>query len=311
MSSSSDALEAAYEALHGTVRDIHGRGGRAYAALLRPGLERRFGQFDERMLGFTTFRGFLKDAESRGHIRLHQLPGGHIEALPPEAPESKRAPVIQLSGHAQPTRLIRRDLWRCFVDRTPDWRRIYDRQRRQAFMFPVAEAASDRRDHVELRNLWKSEPTRFCEIDAIASDIQRDWIGQFAESVDNPVARDILLAAAAADEPFEELSQTLLAAPAIAPHWHLFRVAKVAEQIEQWMARNALLLDYWETPAPTLHVTSDVPRVSSEVPSAKADEAGMSEAAIRARVHELVDRLPFAEILNLRLLLSSTLTDRA
>jgi hypothetical protein len=302
------ALNAGLELVGTAVQDIHNRGRRALAAALKPEMQRRNPQFDERLLGFTSFRAFLKEAEGRGIIKLIQTPAGHLEAFPPEHVEERQ--VIHLQTRpSQRARLIRRDLWACFMDWTPGWRRVYNTELREAVMFPEEETPFDRRDHREARTLWRAHPERFRDIDPIGSETQRAWIREFGESIVDAVARTYVLAVAQSSQPFRDFGRALRTLPGLSSHWHQFRIGKVAEAIDAWTARNGLDLDYWEPQEPSVEGGAG----TSSAPSGQthADESGSgmpNEAAVRLQVHAIVDRLPLSELLQLRLPLAYTLS---
>jgi hypothetical protein len=299
-------LDAAIEAVTIAVRDLHARGKQAFAAALKPELQRRFGHFDEHALGFTSFHSFLRAAEERGNIKLVAV-GPHVQALPPEVASPVRIQVADQTIRLEPAKLIRRDLWRCFMDWTPGWHRLFDVERGEAVMFPEKESPLDYRDHVEARRVWRENPERFREIPAIERETQLGWMRQFAASLDDRIARSLITAAAEDEYPFREFTRVTRTVPGIAAQWNRFRVAKVAETIEAWAARWGLPLNVWEpvvsSAAPAPERTLDA--TSATVTTAVLDEN--MESAIRQRVHRIVDRLPVTELLKIKFSIEYTL----
>ncbi len=303
----SAALDAAIDAVDAAVRDLHVRGKQAFAAALKPELQRRFGHFDEQALGFTSFHSFLRAAEERGVIKLVAV-GPHVKALPPDAESPSGQQLSRPTNRREPTRLIRRDLWRCFMDWTAGWRRLFDVERGEAVMFPETETPLDYRDHVEARRIWREHPERFREIPAIDPETQKGWMREFAATLDDRVARALVIAAVEDDYSFREFTKVTRTVPGIGVHWNRFRVAKVAEAIEGWAERLGLHVNVWEPvvqsrgPAPERVMEAD-----GGYPQPTTILDASMESAVRERVHRIVDRLPLAELLKVRFPLEYTL----
>src|SRR5713226_2161078 len=127
----------AFRVLAEAVAELEQSGRRTYAAGLKPKLARRLlDGFDETILGYDSFRQFLEDAERHGTVRLVPGPNdlevssfqvvhtGPVTALPLPPSERRKGPPL------------RQDIWDAFVDWRPGVRRVLDKTRVAAVMFP-------------------------------------------------------------------------------------------------------------------------------------------------------------------------------
>jgi uncharacterized protein UPF0158 len=286
------ALKAGLEALVLVVQERFSGGRSTVAAALKAELQRRFnGRFDERVMGFFSFRDFLKEAEQRRLVKLRLAAGGDIEAIPPGAPERALATVAPGQPSAEGAVYIRPDIWQAFVDWRPNWIRAYDLQQDRAVMVPATATPFDAPDWIEFRKALAAYPDRFRAIEPIAMERQLAWMNELIDQTQDQSIRDVLRSALDSERPFGAFARAAASIPEIKSRWNRTLQERVYSITREWMERNRLLLDLVQERRPrTINSSSQVPSGSSA-----------SEQEIRSRVHAAIDRMPIAELKRIEL----------
>jgi Uncharacterised protein family (UPF0158) len=286
------ALKAGLEALVLVVQERFNGGRSTVAAALKAELQRRFnGRFDERVMGFFSFRDFLKEAEQRRLIKLRQAVGGDLEAIPPGTPERAVTAVALGQAGAEGAVYIRPDIWQAFVDWRPNWIRAYDLQQDRAVMVPATATPFDAPDWIELRKALAGHPDRFRSIEPIPMEKQLAWMNELIEQIQDESIRDVLRSALDSERPFGAFARAAASIPEIKTRWNRALQGRVFAITREWMERNRLLLDL---------VQERRPRTLTN-PSQATSGSSASENEIRARVHAAIDRMPIAELKRIEL----------
>jgi hypothetical protein len=282
-------VDAAFQTLTELVRQYALEGRTARGAGLKVELQRRIA-FDEREIGFWAFGRFLAEAERRGLVLLSRIPGGDIEVTQRDSSMTSTAsrPLGSYPKY-QPRRVLRPDLWSCFVDWRQGWRRFYDRKNDRAVMFPIEASPLDDVEQSRVRSSQKLDPSSFIEIEPIAVSIQMEWMRQFCEGSTDAAVRAVLERSLAQQRPFSEFTRTIRLTR-LGAAWHAFRVRNVATEIQKWADNNHLNLSLFNESA----LPSDANRSPIETSPSATDEED-----IRARIRAAIDRMPLGELLRL------------
>jgi len=295
----------AFALLGELVAENYAAGRRSYGASLKPELRRRtMDGFDERRLEFSSFRAFLEASEKAGAVTLHEPPKGpDIEATPPGKPSLAATLAADRSGaDAAPTppprKRVRRDLWKAFLDWDARWRRVYDKEEKAAVRFPAEPARLEHPESQELRRLVEEQPERFVEIEPISFDRQLGWLRDFVQTVSDPIAREALDAAVTDDRPMRASSLALQANGPLRQQWNATKLAHVEETIAQWAASFDLQIEVHEPASGSPRAEAADDRSSPKSAPERSDE---HLSRLRAQLHEAIDRMPEAELLQLRL----------
>lgn len=217
-------LKHAFELLRDSVEGLLAQGKIAATAGVKPEMQRRsYGGFDERRLGFATFRDFIRAAEEAGVVRVtHRGPGvTHL------APAHGREPVAA-PGSGPTLRRVRRDLWEAFFD----WHhgpRYWDARDKRV----VEDAAPGERD------------PRFFLITPISLDQQVEWMRSFASEVEDPLA-EALRAVLDTRRPAQAFAGLLRTNRRMQILWNQRRLDLVAEHIGRWASAHGLEISIWQ-----------------------------------------------------------------
>jgi Uncharacterised protein family (UPF0158) len=285
-----DIREHFFGLLRTALNEVMAGGGRPYAAALKPLLKRLSNDgFSESRLGFDSFREFLRAAESRGLVELRHTAGGDIEVLP----ASNQPTPVGAKVVAKPEHVIRADLWRAFVDWSPELARVYDRIEDRAVTFPEEEKPFENERHTELRRAVVQQPARYVRITPISMDETLAVMRAFAETLADPDERGELQAALTRARPAAAFAAVVRSRPDLARGWHLVRLQDVADRISEWAARHDIAVDFIRTSQ----------QVSSSGDAGLRAEdgivAGRSAEALRAAILGAVERMPLSELLKL------------
>lgn len=278
-SSVSGMREAAFGVLRALARDAAQRGRPCFAASAKPQMAQRLG-YDERALGYETFRELLADAEAAGFIRLTYVQGGDVElgAVPVAATASSAAsaaPAQPPQQEAPAGRLhLRRDFWNAVV-KPGTW--LYD-PKNDAVVTQASAVARD--DLVPM-------PT--------ADDVvQIGWIEEFVQGLPKPrqdALGPVLIAAADLDKKLETMRQQ---PQTVRNSWFNHRSHRVHERLEEWKREHALDVQLL-SPRVSRRETSFPVRTHPRRQSASSP----SEDVVRARLRQAIERMPLAELLRL------------
>lgn len=282
----------AFELLKLVVRENYDAERLSYGASLKPELRRRtLGGFDERLLHFDSFRRFLEAARDAGEIDLHAAPTGpDVEATPVGSPQLEK-PVV----HRSPQQRIRSDLWEAFVNWTDGWTRVYDRDEHRALRFPSEPVPLERADVTTLRENARADATRFVPIAPISFAEHLDWMREFVAAISDAGARRDLETALATSHPVRAFTRELTHRSDLRSEWHFYRLAQVEARIHQWVETSALDVEIHE-PAP-----SQKAGPSGDRPAAQGGRSSERVSALRAVLHDAIDRMPEEELFKLRL----------
>ena len=178
-----------------------------YAAAAKPLLTQALPSFDEKALGYESFRAFLKDAEAKGQVQLLLAKGGDVEVLPAGA-------SVPVSGAP-----IRRDLWTAVTSRSEKYRYLPD----------VDRVVSDDHD-------GEGVP-----LPVAGEARQLEWAEQFVASLDPEQAPELVKRFEAAETARQKF--LLLVEDAdVRRAWNRMRTQHVTKLLEEWRAENHLRL---------------------------------------------------------------------
>lgn len=224
--------QQAFELLRSAVARLQAEGRSTRSAGVKPMLQFSEMGFDERRLGYRTFRAFIEAAAEDGYVTVER---------------ASRGPDVELrallGGVATPSgapERIRRDLWSAFVDWRREWDRLYDRQTDRVGWLP------NDHDHGEpfatFRADVEAERTRFVTIEPFSPEQTEDWMRAFVGSLDEGGARSALESALTSSRPIRAFVRIALQL-GIKDQWNSFRAARVRERIEGWADENELTVD--------------------------------------------------------------------
>lgn len=275
-----------FEELVTIVRRLLGEGKSTRSAGIKPILREKTG-FDEAALGYLTFRGFLEGAQASGFVRLKPaLRGPDVEVYPPETD----VPEMGISR-----RRIRTDLWDAFVDWTPGFIRVYDRESGRAHRFSEIQTPRESAWLTDIRNAWLEDPDRFVSISHIPVETTLQWMREFTFDSTEGSNQERLLSALGASRPIRQFTLTVRALDLFL-EWHSKRVQSLEEIIQKWAADHGLTIDiHGAVPG------SAEPLFSS--PSATAGPAPeeLTTDELRELVRAALDRMPRADLLRIPL----------
>lgn len=296
----------AFALLGEVVAENYAAGRRSYGASLKPELRRRTLEgFDERRLEFNSFRKFLEAGEEAGVVALHEPPKGpDLEATPPGKPSlaatiASEGAVIDGAPTPPPRKRIKPDLWKAFLDWDARWRRVYDKEEGLALRFPAEPARLERPESQAARRLVQDKPERFVEIEPISFDRQLEWLRDFAQTVSDPAARAALDRALDDERPMRAFSQALQGDAQLRHRWTATKLAHVEEAIRHWATTFDLELEVHEHAPDRPEAAGEGDgRSGRHIQPERPDE---QLRRLRARLHVAIDRMPEAELLQLRL----------
>ncbi len=297
------ARELAFRLLSRVVAEYIQTGRRPRGAGLKPQLQRRTGGFSESLIGYESFGAFLEAAAEKGFVQLHRIPGGDIEvSLPGSEPIASDTRPTTTDSEAARGEYIRRDFWRCFLDWTPGWVRLYDRQNDKAVMFPENASPFDNPEHVRLRTTWQTTPQSFVAISPISMEQQLAWMQEFANTREEP-SKSALTRALAGVRPFAIFTQLVRETPRLGRDWSNFRVIRVSELISRWLNEHQLQVSIEAPPLTTLRgggvSRREIHRSASGFASEHLVGNLTAEEMLRERLHRLIDRMALADLLRL------------
>lgn len=233
------------------VQSFTDKGRVCVGASAKPRLKSQLPSFDERALGYRSFREFVEAAQASGFVRTTRR-GNDIELLPPGGPGSGER--------------IRPDFWRAVVQVSDATRKFYDRAADQ-----IVELTEDQPVDAQLIAV----PTADVEV-------QQQWIDEFLEGLgeDGEALRVQVAAADSLPTKLRELS----AEPSVRAKWYRERTRHVANLLQQWASENGLAVrltepatrrDVRRTPRPTgglayeTHVRERLTRAIQQMPLAE------------------------------------------
>ena len=257
------------------------------AAMLR----RSDGTFNEASLGFPRFKQFLEAAEGAERVKLRQaFRGPDVEVVsvsqPDDAQPANPAERPQVSA---PNR-IRSDLWDAFTRWDKGFSRFWDRQTGRAHRIPVAPAPSELGEIAELRQLLRSDPNRFVEIEFIPTETTIQWATECAAEVSSEAARGALLRALDEELPIKAFTATVRRL-GLFRAWHDFHLVQVLHVLRQWAREHGISEAELDSPMRAPDRTREVEDQRSPDP--------LGETALRTLMHGLIDEMTVPELLSL------------
>ncbi|MHB8687543.1 MAG: hypothetical protein ACYDB4_10160 [Candidatus Dormibacteraceae bacterium] len=288
-----DRLTASMQELSQLVTDFVRTGKQATAAALKPQLQfRSIGVFSETALGFPNFRSFLREAESRGFVRLRAHFGGDLLVLPVEAAEQ---PSAELSSPSEPTRIkpIRQELWRAFFNWRPGFKRLYKLPSAEIYMFPEEpNPLWETAVNATLRAEWKASPELFVEIAPITQETQVRWMREFTEELPSGDAKQALTAALATTHPAAFFARLVMALPE-APAWKHFRLERVVAEIQEWAHQHQVTIDLFGRP------TGIVAPATPAEPAPIGQPERLRSEELRRKILRAVEKMPLSDLLRI------------
>ncbi len=279
--------EAAFRALADLVENRLSEARSLRSAALKPLLVAS--GFDERQLGFQTFRAFLQAAEEAGFVSIRPASAGpDVDVLPLGAPEGAAAPST--SGR------IRADIWDAFVDWNPGWSRLYDRERDRAFKIPANESMGESPAHNALRQEWKQAPERFAEITPISMQEAYSWMSEFLHSLPQEPARERLASTLASNFPFKHFRDEVRAV-GLDHEWKKVQLERVRQKILDWASKHDIEIDLAYRPEVGAERVSPTRLTAGE--RFPGPRARIDESFTRTRILAAVNRMSTAELLRL------------
>jgi hypothetical protein len=307
------ALEA-FTALAALVRQWRQEGKRTTTAGIKPALARAMdGSFNERELGFASFRDFAVAAELAGFIQLYRPERGHwLMLLPDEDPAAVEAEA-STPASAPPERL-KPPVWSVFVEWGDDWVRLWDRRDGRAFWYPTDASG---------RPAWEADPGRFVPIEHASESIQIEWMREWAETL-APQLRDALLPTIGIDA-VKGSFRARLSELGLTTSWREELRRRVLDQATSWATVNhvsrSAILDQRRAgagqsrssrpslPDPLGASLAPPPAPSVPPPSPRTASGAVRsdfESEVRAQVHAAVDRMTVSELLDMKLPVHAT-----
>ena len=302
-----DARQLAFRLLARIVAEYVETGRQPRGAGLKTELQRRTGGFSESLLGYESFGAFLESAAQSGFVQLRKIPGGDIEVSMPGSRENPSQLVTPRKPSPERTTYIRRDLWRCFLDWTPGWIRLYDPRNDKAVMFPETPSPFDNAEHARVRAAWQAMPQSFIQISPISMETQLAWMQEFVDRLEEP-SKSALLKILGAARPFGAFTQAVRETPGLARDWSNFRVGRVTQLITQWSGEHNLNVS---TEAPPLAPAPNE-RARERVESRTHQIAGNDtiEQTIKTRLHQVIDRMSLSDLLRLSIPVQYLISER-
>lgn len=295
--------QAAFEHLAETVRGLQSRGQSTMSAGVKPALRYSMPEFDERRLGFRSFRDFVTAAADAGYVAFGRAERGPDVVL--------SVTTTTTSGHKVPE-LIRRDLWTAFVDWRRDWLRVYDRESERVGWLPANESPHEFQDFAALRRGVAASPERYVSISPLTPNDTQELIRAFVEErIDDAVIQKAFTSANASAKPiraFIRATQEL----GLVHEWRTFRLERVRKVIEEWGNANKLDLDL--SANRELLTTARGERAGANrrrIPrhASVGQPEAISTQWLRSRVEEAVRRMSRGELMRLPIPIEYLLDD--
>jgi hypothetical protein len=287
----SERHQAAFSILADIVQRWYAEGRRAYGASLKPEMRSLTSNaFDEKLLGFMTFKHFLLAAADQGLVDVHPAPNSpDVQVVPKGKEPMGLRGGSDRSSTASNIPRIREDLWKAFVDWNTAFERFYDRAHDVAHRIASAESAFDSPALKTLRQEKRTDTARFVPILPITFAEQVDWMRQFAAK-QPPETRLHLMPAIESARPARDFSMTVRRSSDLAFAWQNERFQRVMERIDAWKSEHNVVVDIYAPPA--------TPPDRRERP-VRASALSLDERRLRERIHGAIDAMSVAELLDL------------
>jgi Uncharacterised protein family (UPF0158) len=312
----------AFAALAEVVQQLLERGRSTRGASIKQMLQMQTGfRFQEKALGFETFRAFLLAAQDAGVVTLHPAVSGPDVDVLLAAEGGTPSTAEGLNGDEKIQR-IRPDLWDIFVNHSPGWIRLFDLRTGLALRLPKDPAPQEPFEQQAWRRAYQADPDRFRPVEPIGMSTTLQWMGDFVAGLQDGPVRDELRTALAQPLPLREFTRAVRSRE-IGAAWNQLRLANVRDHIVRWAAEHGLNVDVFNAPEP--------PKELMPAPLPKPDDRERAETggrpkaeqtargwhgrtssrdplvppidadALRRWAHDVVDRMTLSELLRLPL----------
>ncbi|MDP9224688.1 MAG: UPF0158 family protein [Actinomycetota bacterium] len=280
----------AFSLLRTVVVDAYASGRSTFAAGIKPELQKRtVGGFDEKRLGFRSFRQFLEAAEGEGVIHLEWVDGANkLQVVPFEIPVRMSKPPAppQPTTASRSRGRIRDDIWHAFLDWDDDVERYYDRVTDQAIL--IRADSEGKGTSASLPGAPSEETSRrYVPIKHVPFIEQLGWMRSFAEGVPDEGLRQVLLHALESQRPAGSFATAVRSVPQLATAWFDSLVTRVFDRIEAWATENDV----------DLKVLTG-PKTSPRAEPQRVEDMNLDE--VRALMHRVVDRMPLRDLLEIQ-----------
>lgn len=286
---------AAFDALRFAVAGLLAASKPTLSAAVKPALLAGTNyRFNEAAFGMAGFREFLIAAQAAGAVALAPRPDGvDVEVLLVEGERNTPA-----SGGRARVSPLRADLWQAFVDWSPGWARLWDRERELAVRFPEQPTEFEDPAHTQARALRDEQPGRFVPIPPVGVDVTVAWMAEFSDALAPGPVRGNLTGALTGPRPLRAWTAAVRDA-GLYDHWHEARLRRLRGTVLGWAARNNVDLSKVPIGGPSGPGPATVPRPDDGLGSPTAApvvQVPPEEAALRAWLHDLIDRVPGDEL---------------
>jgi Uncharacterised protein family (UPF0158) len=293
--------QAAFARLGKLVERLVAEGRTTRSAGVKPALQFSDVGFDERRLGFRSFRAFLEEAERAGYVRLRRASEGpDVDVLPAAAVAERRTD--------QPQR-IRGDLWSAFVDWRADWARVYDRETDTVGWLPAVAPADESGDAADLRRAATEQSERYVRIEPLDQQATLKWMREFVAGPEAGAARTALETALTSPRPIRAFVTTSQET-GLHEAWNAQRLTRVRNVITEWAASHGLEVDLTREREP---VGRPRPERRERLAYRSSRQAAVATTAsleqLRERVCRAVRRMSRGELLQLAIPLEYILDD--
>ncbi len=241
------------------------------ASQVRLEMKRRtYGGFDPKGMGYTRFRDFLEDAANQGHVKLDGSRQGDILVLPPHVASALEIQVP-----------IRRDVWKAFVDWTPDRLRYFDLEKQRVVVIPSHPVPLEPARFAEIREHQSQRPDEFVEILPITVHKQTTWMSEWAATVPSRQFRTILETALSDSRPIKTFNLALKSFPSsYSAEWRRVFEQKVRAEIEHWAATAPAGVSILRESAAGLASSEDASANPIEIPPSAIPMHGNPQFAV-------------------------------
>lgn len=287
-SHSAPATEEAFRMLAEIARKQLEAGKSSRSAGMKPALQARTNPpFDEKVLGFASFREFVRAAAAASFVDLLEVEAvGDVDVLP-------RGLGSSIGAAGRTSDKIRPDLWRAFTRWGNNEHRLWDRRTGEAVgLGGATETGSEDAATAALLAALENDPARFVAIDPVTPDQLLGWMTEFANEQHDAVMRAALHAALNEDLPIRKFTATVREIGLGRP-WHLHNLSRVATLIQNWAAENSVRIDSLFEPS-----AAREPRRAEQRPS-PTPPAVQDTETLRRQVIRYIEQMTEPELLQI------------
>lgn len=289
--------DESFRALTETVARLDAASRSTLSAAVKPALVAGTGyRFDERAIGFASFREFLAAARHAGAVELEPGPGTSDVWVLVRPHHGSVGPALAPTPGKPPA--IRADLWQAFVDWAPGWTGLWDRHRASAVRFHEHPSPSEDPAQASWRALYAADAQRFVPIRPIDVETTLSWMAGFSDELAPGRTRTALLDALKGPRAVRTWTGTARS-HGLYDRWHERRLRSLRGVVLAWAARNDVDL----TDVPVGGPTGPPARTADTNGAATTDAATVAGAPpahdpdpLRGWLLALVQELPADEL---------------